>query len=67
MSYGNVYIESHPLGSGYIVTNNGRQWGTFSTQAEAIGWARANFPGVEPNIERVRHTTVGKPDQWRGR
>ncbi len=35
------------------------------TQAKAIQQARKLEPGKSPGIERVRHTSQGKPDQWR--
>jgi hypothetical protein len=35
------------------------------TQAEAIERAKALEPNSTPMVERVRHTTGGKPDQWR--
>jgi predicted DNA binding CopG/RHH family protein len=35
------------------------------TQAEAIDKARDLNPGTAPLVERVRHTSVGKPDKWR--
>jgi len=37
----------------------------FDTQAEAIKWARDHNPGHSPDVERVRYTNRGKPDQWR--
>ena len=35
------------------------------TQADAISRARDLNPGTSPLVERVRHTSVGKPDKWR--
>jgi hypothetical protein len=35
------------------------------TQAEAIERAREMNPGHSPDVERVRYTNRGKPDQWR--
>lgn len=35
------------------------------TQAEAIAVAREMNPGHSPDVERVKHTNRGKPDQWR--
>jgi len=35
------------------------------TQAEAIARARELKPDKPPLVERVRHTTGGKPDKWR--
>lgn len=35
------------------------------TQVEAIAKAQEIFPGVRPDVERVRHTNKGRPDQRR--
>jgi len=35
------------------------------TQAEAIARAREIEPTTRPDVERVRHTVAGQPDQWR--
>jgi len=35
------------------------------TQAETIERARQLNPGHAPLVERVRTTSVGKPDKWR--
>ena len=35
------------------------------TQAEAIRQARQLSPAASVLVERVRHTTSGKPDKWR--
>jgi hypothetical protein len=35
------------------------------TQREAIDAARRRYPDSHPDVERVRHTSRGKPDQWR--
>ena len=35
------------------------------TQRDAIGKAREMDPGKSPDVERVRYTNRGKPDQWR--
>jgi hypothetical protein len=37
----------------------------FATQAEAIAHAKDLNPEDNPNVERVRHTGAGGPDQWR--
>lgn len=36
-----------------------------STQREAIDWANQRAGNGTVRIERVRHTTGGKPDKWR--
>jgi hypothetical protein len=35
------------------------------TQKEAIEIAKKLNPGHSPDVERVRHTKNGDPDQWR--
>jgi Uncharacterized protein conserved in bacteria (DUF2188) len=35
------------------------------TQAQAIERAREISPGEAVHVERVRYTSVGKPDKWR--
>ncbi len=35
------------------------------TQAEAVQRARQLNPDAAVHVERVRHTTIGKPDKWR--
>lgn len=62
----NVYVEQRPQGD-YAVRKAGakRASATAPTQAEAIARAREISPGVAPDVERVRHTKRGEPDQWR--
>jgi len=66
MSDKRIYVERRPQGD-YAVRrpNSDRASAVEPTQAEAIARARALNPGVAPHVERVRHTSVGKPDQWR--
>jgi len=61
-----VYVERRPEGD-YAVRkpNSDRASAIAPTQAEAIQRARALSPGTAPDVERVRHTIAGKPDQWR--
>ena len=68
----NVYIEARPKGrpegspiDDYVVEDhNDRVLGTFSTQREAIDWAKAK--GHAPLVARVRHLNdKKKPDHWR--
>jgi hypothetical protein len=63
---GNVFIEQLPNGT-FAVRRPGtnKPVAIKPTQAEAIGTAAKLFPGVKPDIERVRHTKKGNPDQWR--
>lgn len=62
----NLYVEQRPEGD-YAVkrANAERASAVAPTQAEAIAKAREMNPGHSPDVERVRHTSAGKPDQWR--
>lgn len=66
MSKKNVYVERRPEGD-FAVRKPGaeRASAVEPTQAKAIQRAREISPGVAPDVERVRHTNRGKPDQWR--
>lgn len=66
MSKKNIFVERRPEGD-YAVRKPGaeRASAIASTQAKAIERAREISPGVAPDVERVRHTTRGNPDQWR--
>ena len=61
-----IYVERRPEGD-YAVRRPGsdRASAVEPTQAQAIERARELNPGVAPHVERVRHTSAGKPDQWR--
>jgi uncharacterized protein YdaT len=66
MAKGNVYVERRKDGE-YAVRRegSGRASAIEPTQAKAIERAKELAPGVKPDVERVRHTSRGKPDQWR--
>lgn len=66
MSKKQLYVERRPEGD-YAVRRPGSQRASdvLPTQAEAIDRARELEPGITPLVERVRHTSQGKPDQWR--
>jgi hypothetical protein len=68
----NVYVEARPKGrpegsaiTDYVVEDHADHvLGTFSTQQEAITWAKRN--GHAPLVARVRHLNdKKKPDHWR--
>jgi uncharacterized protein YdaT len=63
---GRLYIERREEGD-YAVRREGskRASAVASTQKEAIEIARELNPGIAPDVERVRYTNRGKPDQWR--
>jgi hypothetical protein len=66
MSDKRIYIERRPKGDFAVKRANAeRASAVESTQAKAIERAKELAPGVRPHIERVRHTSEGKPDQWR--
>lgn len=66
MSKGNIYVEQRPDNT-YAVMRPGaeRASAILPTQHQAIDRAREISPNTRPDVERVRNTSVGKPDQWR--
>ena len=66
MNRKNMYVERRPEGD-FAVRRPGSERATAveQTQEKAIQRAREITPGVAPDVERVRHTNRGKPDQWR--
>ena len=61
-----LYVERQE-GGRYAVRHGGanRASAVCETQAEAIDRARQLNPGHSPDVERVRRTNRGQPDQWR--
>jgi hypothetical protein len=61
-----IFVERRPEGD-YAVrrANSTRASAVLPTQAEAIERARKLSSGASPLVERVRHTSGGKPDKWR--
>jgi len=67
----NVYVEARPKGrhgepiDHYVVEDHAdHALAKFSTQREAIDWAKAQ--GHHPLVARVRHLSDKKvPDHWR--
>jgi len=61
-----LFIERRPEGD-YAIRrpNAARASDVLPTQAEAIERARELNPDKAPLVERVRHTSGGKPDKWR--
>jgi len=61
-----IFVERRPEGD-YAVRrpNSQRASGIAPTQAEAIAEARRLNPNGPVLVERVRTTSVGKPDKWR--
>jgi hypothetical protein len=65
MSKNELYVERRPQGD-YAVRrpDSERASAVLPTQREAIERAK-ELGAPKPLVERVRHTSVGKPDQWR--
>lgn len=63
----NHYIEHNPKTGRYEVKerNNPNPIATAPTQKEAEEKVRQLDPQGHPDVERVRHTPKGHPDQWR--
>jgi hypothetical protein len=66
MSNEDLFVERRSQG-GYAVrrANSERASAVEGTQAVAIARAQELSGGAPVLVERVRHTNVGKPDQWR--
>ena len=66
MSKGNIYVERRGVRQ-YAVVKPGaeRASAILPTQTEAIERAKEIDPNTRPDVERVRYTSIGKPDQWR--
>ena len=62
-----LYVERRPETNDYAVrrADSSRASAVCDTQAAAITRAKEMEPKSTPMVERVRHTTVGKPDKWR--
>ncbi len=67
MSTDNHYFIEQNADGKFAVRAKGseRASALFDTQAEAIAHARQLNPNDHPDVERVRHTPGGGPDQWR--
>lgn len=66
MNENRFYIERRDDGKYKVMRPKAeRPSAVADTQAEAIEKAREMNPGKSPDVERVRYTDKGKPDQWR--
>ena len=62
----NVYVEKRPDGTYAVLKPDAQRASAIApTQQEAIQRARQISPDATIQVERVRHTSVGKPDKWR--
>ena len=61
-----IYIERRPTRD-YAVRRPGseRASAVERTQAQAIERGREIAPNAAIHVERVRHTSNGRPDEWR--
>jgi pyridoxine/pyridoxamine 5'-phosphate oxidase len=66
MSKKDLFVERRPQGD-YAVrrANSERASAVAPSQAKAIAEAHQLEPNAIVLVERVRHTSVGKPDKWR--
>ena len=61
-----IYIERRPEGDYAVRQEHSKRASAIApTQAKAIAKAEKMFPGVKPDVARVRYTNKGKPDQFR--
>jgi hypothetical protein len=66
MSDNKLFVEQREQGDFAVRrANSERASAVCPTQAEAIQRAWELEPNAAVLVERVRHTSVGKPDQWR--
>jgi hypothetical protein len=66
MSKKELYVECRPEGDYAVRRPDSKKASDVQdTQAEAIDSARELEPGAAIHVERVRHTSKGKPDEWR--
>lgn len=61
-----IFVERREQGD-YAIRrpNSERASDVLPTQGEAIKRAKELNNGTPPLVERVRHTSNGKPDKWR--
>jgi hypothetical protein len=66
MSNKDLFVERRPQGD-YAVrrANSERASVVAPTQAKAVAAAQRLEPNATVLVERVRHTSAGKPDKWR--
>lgn len=64
MDKGKIYVERSGVRA-YAVVKPGADHANaiLPTQAEGIDQAREISPDTRPDVERVRYTSVGKPDR----
>ncbi len=66
MSNKDLFVERRPKGDFAVRrANSERASAIAATQAKAVAEARRLEPDATVLVERVRETSVGKPDKWR--
>jgi Uncharacterized protein conserved in bacteria (DUF2188) len=66
MTNKDLFIERRPQGDFAVRRANAERASTVApTQAKAIEAAQRLEPKATILVERVRYTSVGKPDKWR--
>ncbi len=66
MSNNDLFVERRPQGDFAVRRANSERASVVApTQEKAIAEARRLEPDATIMVERVRHTSVGKPDKWR--
>ena len=66
MGKGNIFVERRGIRQYAVVKPDAeRASAILPTQAKAIERAKEISPNTRQDVERVRYTSVGKPDQWR--
>jgi uncharacterized protein DUF2188 len=66
MSNNDLFVERRPQGDFAVRRANSERASVVApTQEKAIAEARRLEPDATILVERVRHTSVGKPDKWR--
>jgi hypothetical protein len=66
MSNNDLFVERRPEGDFAVRRANSERASVVApTQEKAIAEARRLEPDATILVERVRHTSVGKPDKWR--
>jgi pyridoxine/pyridoxamine 5'-phosphate oxidase len=66
MSNKDLFVERRPQGDFAVRrANSERASAVAPTQAKPIAEARRLESNATVLVERVRHTSVGKPDKWR--
>jgi uncharacterized protein DUF2188 len=66
MSNKDLFVERRPQGDFAVRRANSERASVVApTQAKAIEQAQKLEPNATVLVERVRHTSGGKPDKWR--